>query len=217
MGILSSLGHSANGDPSGERVRRETEEQPVEGERQAKARQLRADGLPPEPRAERWTHEDGSLREEAHEERRLTARGASRTGAPPHGGNPRCGRRRAIRRQCVPAQAGQGAAAVGEGAGAVAGTATGDRSGSAATMARSWRTRVSLAWPCDWPTSHSDGYARSRSARRGGGSGAETPPRGVPSPWRFLPPRSQCSENVRPHHRQRPNANWRWPRDGCSG
>jgi hypothetical protein len=49
-------------------VRRETEEQTVEGERQAKARQLRADGMPTEPRAERGPHEDGSLHEEDHEE-----------------------------------------------------------------------------------------------------------------------------------------------------
>ena len=68
MGILSSLGHSANGDTSGESVRGETEKQTVEGERQAKARQLRADGMPTEPRAGRWTHEDGSLHEDDHEE-----------------------------------------------------------------------------------------------------------------------------------------------------
>jgi hypothetical protein len=45
----------------------ETEEETSIGERPARERKMALGGVPAEPRAEHWTHEDRSLHEEDHE------------------------------------------------------------------------------------------------------------------------------------------------------
>ena len=68
MGILASLRLPANGDTCGENPSGEAEEETITGVRQARERQRALVGVPAEPRVERWTHEDRSLREDDHEE-----------------------------------------------------------------------------------------------------------------------------------------------------
>jgi hypothetical protein len=104
MGMLSSLRLPAKGDTAGENTSGEAEEETVAGKRQAWESKRALVGRPGKPRAEQWTHEDRSLPEDDHEERRLNGKESRGNGQLHHGGNPRCGRRREILRQRVPAQ-----------------------------------------------------------------------------------------------------------------